>query len=153
MTVSAKPVSWNGKNVLPGKRMMSQEFGLNVYPTLRPFPLAALLKLSCFLRYSDMPFLIRLLRSLHLLRPACCLSRSLRRCEAGGGFSIELLLQHSNNNFVPVSEPWISIYARRSLALALCTGAGQHFISMDFEPGEPQCVNACGFLFPETQLV
>jgi hypothetical protein len=52
-----------------------------------------------------------------------------------------------NKNFVPDSKPRNSIYVWRYVALASGTGAGEGFhIQSIFEPGEPQCVNACGFL-------
>jgi hypothetical protein len=39
----------------------------------------------------------------------------------------------------------ISIYVRLGASLALHTGAGYIFKHPIFEPGEPQCANACGF--------
>ena len=60
---------------------------------------------------------------------------------------MDLLLPRSNYTFVPAPEPRISIYVGRNVALAPFTGAGVHFIAIDFEPGEPQRENACGFLF------
>jgi hypothetical protein len=39
------------------------------------------------------------------------------------------------------------MYGKQNVALALSTGAGGTFHKQSiFEPGEPQCVNACGFL-------
>jgi hypothetical protein len=56
------------------------------------------------------------------------------------------LLPHSNESSVPASEALIFIYVSLGVLLASRTGAGGHVHKQSiFEPGEPQCANACGF--------
>jgi hypothetical protein len=55
------------------------------------------------------------------------------------------LWPHSNNTFVSKPELLISIYVRPGVSLSLRAGAGQVHKQSIFEPGEPQCANACGF--------
>jgi hypothetical protein len=51
----------------------------------------------------------------------------------------------SNETFVPATELLISIYVRPGVSLSFRAGAGQVHKQSIFEPGEPQCANACGF--------
>jgi hypothetical protein len=56
-----------------------------------------------------------------------------------------ILWPPSNETFVPATELLISIYVRPGASLSLRAGAGQVHKQSIFEPGEPQCANACGF--------
>jgi hypothetical protein len=54
---------------------------------------------------------------------------------------------HSSKTFVPASEPRILVYVGRNVALSSAHRGWVGFLTQSiFEPGEPQRVNACGFL-------
>jgi hypothetical protein len=55
------------------------------------------------------------------------------------------LLPHSNETFVPATELLIFIYVNAGVLLALRAGLGTFYKHSIFEPGGPQCANACGF--------
>jgi hypothetical protein len=63
-----------------------------------------------------------------------------------GGNRRSKLWPVSNKTFVPDSELRFSIYVGDYVPLAQRTGLGYFHKQLIFEPGEPQCENACGFL-------
>jgi hypothetical protein len=50
-----------------------------------------------------------------------------------------------NNTVVSAPKPLIFIYINPGVLLAFACRGGQVHKQSIFEPGEPQCANACGF--------